>query len=430
MDREQAISGAREAMFKSMAFVIAASPSQADKIRKDSFTAAKEAVTLRKTISGLAVKFKVLAITVKAIAGTLSKKADAEVKVNRIASIIRSQGNAYKLAEEVQEERGSVSSTAKSFMSATKGALKGIAGLMLGLAAFLIPGIRKQLVAIFENFLLGMGVSYEAIQKLKTVISGVIVALGSYFAISVFNRVVTAFKKLRELAVVTGLLAEVSAAANGIELPDIEKPRTYGGDKEKLPPERRREIDELEKKRKEGKDPLREKRLKRVKELKRLKSIIKFGARLLKFTGVGFLTGVGIEAVGGTLIDIASADDDVEINPENTLKMAINNVVEAATLGTVKGPLKIEKSDGKKVNPTVDVKVQEWHPTTAPTPVPQAPAQEIKQKSEQVVRQETDFAMNNSGVNIVNIDNSQTVLGTNKSQTVNEPLIFSTGVGK
>jgi len=429
MDKQEAINQAKEAMFKNLAFAISASPAQADKLKSASYKAAKEAVTLRKTLVGLVAKFKVLAGTVKAIASTLSKNINAESKVTRIASIIKSQGNAYKLAEELQEEKGSVSATAKSFLTSTKSALKGVAGLMLGLTALLVPSIRKELVKIFEGLLSGFGVSTEQINKLKVIAAGIVTALGTYYSIMVFNRVVTAFKKLRDLAVVTGLLAEATAAANGIELPDFER-RTYGGDKDKLSPERRSEIEELEKKRKEGKDPVREKRLKRVKQLKKLKNIISFGSRLLKFTGVGFLTGVAIEAVGGTLIDIASADDDVEINPENTLKMAVNNVIEAATFGTVKDALKIEKTDGKKITPTVEVDVKDWHETPKAAPVPQMPAQEIKSKSEQVVRQGTDVAMNNSGITVVNVDNSQTNIGMSKSQVSNEPLIYSTGVGK
>jgi len=432
MDRDQAITSARDAMFKSMAFVIAASPSQAERLKKESFKAAKEVVTLRKTINSLAAKFKVLSLTVKAIANTINQKTDSDGKVKRVASIIKSQGNAYKLAEELQEEKGSVSGTIKGFMKASSSALKGVAGLLLGLTAILVPSIRKELVKIFDGFMLGLGFSVEQLNKLKVVAAGIITALGTYFSIVVFNRVLTAFKKLRELAVVTGLLAETSAAANGIELPDRDRPRAYGGDRDKLSPERRGEVDQLEKKRKEGKDPLREKRLKRVQQLKKLKTILSFGSRLLKFTGIGFVTGVAIEAVGGTLIDIAAADDDVDVNPENALKMAINNVVEAATFGTIKGPLKIEKKQAEPVptKPTVDVDVQEWHKEPVSAPIPQAPAQEIKTMSERVIKQETDVAMINTGITIVNVDNTRTNIGVSKSAPINESLIYSTTVGK
>jgi hypothetical protein len=80
----------------------------------------------------------------------------------------------------------------------------------------------------------------------------------------------------------------------------------------------------------------RKKKADRLKKAKKLKRLISAASTILKGTVVAYAIGVSIDAVTGALIDIASSDD--EIVPENIVKVLVNNFIESATFGAVKGP--------------------------------------------------------------------------------------------
>ena len=433
--KNEAINGAKDAAMKSVGFVLQGTKQDAAKLRSASITAAKAAVSVRKNIEQLVTQFKVYDTAIKEIRNVLNSKNTAAAQIASIRSVISSGGNQYKEEENKSEAEGKSKLSALSDAgNAVANAVPGVASFAALLALLINPETRKILTDFFTGFMEGLGLSKEGLAKVKLIFGATIGILGIYFASSVLSSVMNAFESMKRLAQVMGLLGEVQQA-KGAEI---------DADKKKI-------------------SETREKRLKRVKQLKRAKKILSTASTILKASLAAYLVGVAVDALGGTLIDVMTADDDVEMNPENIIKVILNNIVESATLGLVKGPFEVDKGASANIPPSsnntdfvepvakssasgsgpVTASSESSAPapaappapasTSTSTPMPTAAAQEavkIEAASAEVDKAERDDAMNKSVLSILNIDNTTTIVKqAPKPKASSGPVAFSVSVG-
>lgn len=308
MDNKQdAISRAKQAALGSISLGLNTSNVESDKLKKVSYIAAKEAVLFRKNIERLVSRFKVLDSIVLNVKRVLSAKADPKKKLARITSIILADGNKFKEAEAILSEKTDISSLSKSVAKDVTKFTLGAAAFSLALPYLLSPQVRDYVKSFFEGFLNNLGLTTENLALLK---KGLVVAaavIGGVFTLKALNVVLTSFNKMRQLAQLLGILA----TATNDDMLDIEVER--------------------------------KKKAEKLKKVKKLKRLITAASTILKGTVLAYAIGASIDAVAGTLIDIASSDD--EIVPENVVKILINNLIESATFGAVKGPFETTSSD-------------------------------------------------------------------------------------
>jgi hypothetical protein len=297
------------------------------KIIRVSKEASKEALTFRKNIDKVVKRLKVLDSLVKEITKVLKSKDDPKKQILRIYNIIASQGDAYKLKEAEQEEKSILGTTDEVFKASYK-ATRNVALLSALIAGLASPQIREELLGFAKSIIKQLGLSEGQLKVLTAAIGTVVGLLGAYFTYSALKPVVTAFEKMRELAVLLGLAAgEV----------DTNDKRVKKEDKE------------LRRKRK--------KTAERIKSLKKIKTIISNAVKLLKASFVGALIGVAIDLIGGTVIDIATAEPDVDINPTNVFKIAYNNLIDSLFLGKVLNKLELEKNTDADSSDSGEVKL-------------------------------------------------------------------------
>lgn len=314
--------------------------------------AAKESIILRKNIEKVVNRIKLLESIVKEIANTFRTIADPEKRLLRIRSILSSMGDAYKLRESILEEGTSISTTLSKLGDASfKSVIN--AGLIASLIALLSsPQVREELLGFAKKLLEIMGVSESMMGVAGAILGSAVGLLGAYFTYSALKPVITAYERLTELARLLGVLAVAVDTKNSVVT--------------------RREND------------LRRKRQKTAKRLKALKNVKTFISGITKFfkgTGIGFAIGVGIDLIGGTIIDIATTDPDVELNPTNVLKIAYNNLIDTIeTLPFMKGRFKkleldkeiIEDGSSEAFNSTSPTMATESYskPLVTSTPLP------------------------------------------------------------
>lgn len=434
--KNEAIQGAKDAMMNSVGFVLQGTKKDADDIKRSSLVAAKAAVSVRKNIEKLVSQFKVYNTSIKDIKRVLAKGGDANAQLSSIKTIVSAGGDEYKKEEAAAEaEKKSKLSALSDSANAIAAAVPGVASFAAALALLINPETRKIIFDFFEGFMQGLGLGKEALAKVKLVLGATIAVLGVYFTSSVLMQVKEAFDSMKRLAQVMGLLSEVQQAKS-VEI---------NTEKEKI-------------------SKTREKRMKRVKALKKIKRIINVTSTVLKASVVGALAGIAIGALGGTLIDVATADDDVEMDPENVIKIVLNNLVESATLGMISGPFDVKGAYSKKPAgasstndgsmPQIEIRGTSTSqatptppapsavsqstssmPASAPSsePVPTAASQgatKIETASAELDKAERDKAMNKSVLNILNVDNTTTVVTpVKKPATVSGPAVYSVSVG-
>lgn len=301
MDSKQdAISRAKQAALGSVSLGLKTSGIESDKLKKVSYTAAKEAVLFRKNIETLVTRFKVLDSIVSNVKKVLSSKATANKKLARITSIIVADGNKFKQAEAILGEKGEVSGLIKSVTKDAVNATIGVAAFAAAIPLLLSPTVREYVKSFFTGFLDGLGLSSANLTKLKIALVATATVLGGVFTLRALNSVLLSFNRMKRLAQLVGILA--MSTNDGIGEIDVE----------------------------------RKKKLEKVKKLKKLKRLMSAASTVLKGSLIAYAVGVSIDAVSGAIIDIATSDD--EVTPENTVKVLINNIVESATFGIVKGP--------------------------------------------------------------------------------------------
>lgn len=436
--RLEAVNRAASAMMGSAGFMLTGSKQQSDSIKRTSMTAVRASITLRKNLNVLISRFALYSKQIAKIKDTLNKTSSDKAKLSKIRAILSSGGDSYKEREAELEEKpavaGSIGGAANAIAKGVPAAL-GLAGL-IGL--LMNPEVRKIALGFFTSFLDGLGLSKAAIDKMKAGLAVAVGIVGVYLATSVIKQVAEAFTQMKRLAQVLGLVGEV-VQAKELEI-------------------------ELEKKKI---SKTREKRLKRVKSLKRLKRILSVASAAFKATLLGAAVGVAIDAVGGTLIDLSTADDEQDIDPKYVGKTIINNIVESVTFGLAKGPFdltkKIDEAAGSEresggsvsslpsteppqdkstapqgqVNqkgPTVDVDVEQWHQTPGSTTTSRLSsesnmASDIEVNSVKVDQAERDESRNR-GISIFNnINNSSSVVNIMKNASQGGSLVFSQSVG-
>lgn len=298
MDKKQdAISRAKQAALSSVSFGMKATPIETDKLKRVSYVAAKEAVLFRKNIELLVVRFRTLDSIVLDIKKVLASKATPNKKLARITSIIVADGNKYKEAEAILEEKADISSLTDKVTAGAIKATLGAAAFALALPLLLSPQVREYVKSFFKGFLDGLGLSEKNLLKLKVALVATAAVLGTVFTIKALNTVLVAFNRMKKLAQLVGILATATSESGHLELE-------------------------------------RGKKAKKLKQAKRLKRLITAASSLLKASVAAYAVGTAIDAIGGTLIDIATSDEDIDA--ENLLAITLNNVIESATLGQVK----------------------------------------------------------------------------------------------
>lgn len=315
-----------------------------------SLVGVRQAKKLETNIDKLTKRFLVLFSIVEDIKKVIQSDADDAKKIARITSIVQAEGNAYKLEEATSEEKPSISSAIGNVATATEKAVPGVAAFALALPFLFSPEVRDMLFGFFQGFLKGLGLSDTALAIAKPVLGAAIGILGAVFTINALSPVVTLFEHMTKLVNLVQLAAQ--AVVMKSEMADAK-------------------ISELRLKRL--------KTLKRLKNLKRVKTFLLNASKLLKTSLVAAAAGVAIDVVGGTLLDVVTADPETEISPMNIIKMAINNLVESVTLGLVKGPFELDQKDPDEVAAEVDKKKENKpsKPTSSPptnAPVPPAAA--------------------------------------------------------
>lgn len=436
--KNEAINGAKGAMMNSVGFVLQGTKEDADNIKRSSIVAARAAVSVRKNIEKLVTQFKVYDTAIKDVKGVLAKGGKAGTQLSAIKSIVESGGDAYKKEEAQSEaEKKSKLSALSDSANAVANAVPGVAAFAAALALLINPETRKIIFDFFEGFMAGLGLSKEALAKAKLIVGAAVAVLGVYFTSAVLSQVNTAFNSMKRLAQVMGILSEVQKAKS-VEI-DAEK--------EKM-------------------SKSRQKRLKRVKSLKRIKRLLSIATLVMKASVVAALAGIAIDAIGGTLIDVMTADDDVEMDAENVIKIVLNNLVESATLGMVSGPFDVSakaapKGPASSATESGDmprIEIRGTASSTSPAPVPPAPsaasqsttpavpastpssepvpsaasqqANKVEAASKEIDQAERDDAMNKSVLNILNVDNSSTVVApAKKPKAASGPVSYSISVG-
>ena len=438
--RQDAVSRAAGAFYESAGFVLTGNKQQSDSLKRSATVAMRASVTLQKNIGPLVSRFALYSKQIAKIKDTLSKTKGDKAKLSKIKSIVNSGGDAYKERKAELEERpgaaGSIAGAANAIAGGVPAAL-GLAGL-IGL--LLNPEVRKIALGFFTAFLEGLGLSKDAINKLKAGLAVAVGIIGVYLATSVIRQVAEAFTQMKRLAQVLGLLGE-AVQAKQLEV-DVERKKI---------------------------NKTRADRLKRVKSLKRLKRILSIGSALFKASLIGAGVGIAIDAVGGTLIDLFTADEDKEIDAKYVGKAIINNIIESVSFGLASGPFDLnEKEESKGVeresrgtvsslppsvdtspedksltrpsspqrngSPSVDVDVQEWHAPSASTPTSKLStennsASDVVNNSIKVDQAERDESRNR-GLSIYNnINNSSSVVNVIKNNNVGGGLVFSQSVG-
>jgi hypothetical protein len=179
---------------------------------------------------------------------------------------------------------------------ATKATI-GAAAFALAIPLLLSPKVREYIKSFFKGFLDGLGLSEKNLLKLKIAVIGVASVLGAVFTIKALSSVVVAFSRMKKLAQLLGILA-TATNESGIDF-DLE----------------------------------RGKKAKKLKQAKKLKRLITAASSLLKASVAAYAVGTAIDALGGTLIDVAMSDDDIDA--ENLLAITLNNIIESATMGAV-----------------------------------------------------------------------------------------------
>lgn len=298
MDKKQdAISRAKQAALSSVSFGMKATPIETDKLKRISYVAAKEAVLFRKNIELLVVRFRTLDSIVLNVKKVLASKATPNKKLARITSIIVADGNKYKEAEAILEEKADISSLTDKVTAGAIKATLGAAAFALALPLLLSPKVREYIKSFFKGFLDGLGLSEKNLLKLKVALVATAAVLGTVFTIKALNTVLVAFNRMKKLAQLVGILATATSESGHLELE-------------------------------------RGKKAKKLKQAKILKRLITAASSLLKASVAAYAVGTAIDAIGGTLIDIATSDE--EIDAENLLAITLNNIIESATLGQVK----------------------------------------------------------------------------------------------
>lgn len=505
--RQEAVNKAKSAASNSVAFVLRGSLRDGERLTKYATQAAKESVSLRKNITQLVNRVNVLNGILRDIKKTLKSKSNDSAKLNRIASIVKTEGNAYKLQEAIMEEKPSVGT---AIQGADKSLTKSVGWITAIAALFpllMSPEIRKTVMGFFKGFLEGLGISSKKLEEFVPYIKLAIGALTAVFAYKALSTVYQSFLSLKRLGEALGLVAVgIDQKAKTLPLEDTDMKaqqrdrlradmgktkveqakhekwwnRLSDKDKKKafnkkwhekqtaqfekikaLEKEQRKllgglsEADELRRKDRLAKVA----KAKRIKNLKSIKGILGITAKALKVSGIGFAVGVGIDAIGGTIIDMATAEDDVELDGETVIKMAVNNLAQSITFGMYKGPFKIEgkqagaepvKGETGSAPGAAPVATRQEAPSPAPTassassaaapaadlsfgtaPMVQAEnGAKIETLSRNVEQIEVDRAkqMGNQAVLINN--SSNIVVDDSKGPTTPGHVVFSTSVGR
>lgn len=506
--RQEAINNAKKAAGNSVAFVLRGSLRDGERLVKHATLTAKESITLQKNISTIVTRVNVLNGIVKNIKKALKSKSDDSSKVTRIASLISADGNAYKLQEALMEEKPGITS---AIHGATKSLSKSVGWITAIAALFpllMSPQVKETIMGFFKGFLNGLGINAKKLEELQPYIKMAIGALTAVFAYKALSTVYQSFLSLKKLGQALGLVAiaidqkaKTSVIEDGFESrksqmrDDLkgrmstnraeqtkhqkwwdrlskkdkkkalnrkyhEKQQAHFEKMNKLDIEQRKnlgglsEADELRRKDRLAKVA----KAKRVKDLKSIKGILGITAKALKVSGIGFAVGVGIDAIGGTIIDMATADDEVELDGETVIKMAVNNIAQSLTFGIYKGPFEIKSNKAGAVpqkgstsaapgpSPTSSTRQE------APAPIPSAAAPvaatkdlsfggsapvveakngaQIENLSRNVEQIEVDKAkqMGNHAIFINN--SSNVVVDEGKKQTSTGQINFSTSVGR
>lgn len=290
----------------------------------------KEFNKLKTNMLSIVEKFLLLNGMIKDIKDTLKEKSDDSIKVSKLISIVNAEGNAFKLEEAASERKPSISSAIGDVATATEKAVPGVAAFALALPFLFSPEVRDMIFGFFKGFLNGLGLSDTALSIAKPVLGAVIGILGAMFTMNALSPVVTLFEHMMKLVNLVSLAAQAVMIKS--EMAD-------------------NKLSELRSKRL--------KTLKRLKNLKRVKTFLMNASKLLKASFVAAAAGVAIDVVGGTLIDVVTADPDTEISPVNVMKMAINNLVESVTFGKVKGPFELDQKDPDELQDEIDDKKSE-----------------------------------------------------------------------
>lgn len=488
MDKQTAINEAKRTALGSIGFGLVKANEQSNKLTKASRTAVKEVINLNKTITGLVAKFRVLESIVRDIKNTLQTNKNDTSKLARINSILISGGDRYKSAEAILEEKPSLSDTYTSAKKAVgKASTDIVTGLIIALPFLFSPQFRSIISNFFNGFLEGIGLSEQAVEKVKLGLTIATGAVAAGFTYNLFKTVGTAFSKVRQLAQVMGLLAlntnntidigmrknlftgkDISNQAGSSsarsaqiahKIDRLQSNRWWSSltaDQRNDPRNKKKRQNDVRRLEKEGKK-LREdfggmsprdearraerveqaakaKKLKKYKEVKGLlKGGIRLGSFAAKATGIGYLIGVGVETVAGSIMDIATLEDDVQATPANIVKIIVNNAVAAATFGGKEETFKLDKSS----KPATSL-VQ---PTTA---VPTAPAKpssynvvpnmtnsgvEIESTSRRVSAAETDQKMEYNN-NIIVVDNSSILINNSQEPSVSTGSAYSISAGR
>lgn len=432
-NKTTAINEAKDAALGSVSFVLSATRSQSLQLKNSSVLAARNVVAVRKQLVTLVSKFNVLHKMVADVSGILRTNADHATKVGRISNIISSGGDAYKQKEAEQEEKPKA-------LDLVKGIGKDVtvaAGSALALAIpfLLSPELRGMVVGFFDSFIEGLGISTEAVSKLKFGLSMAAGILTAFFAVKTIASIASAFTQMQKLAEVLGLAGEAVNAEKTKQ--DLDKKRLSDASKTAD-----KDIKSSKKDLKKGKKLGRTAISKKWSLLSKIvgPKLLRVGSNFLKaIPGLGTIISIGL--ILYDLIDIGKdvydmfvgSPDDKDTEQETESKAGIAATEEDYAKLAAPNP----KSAMVEDKPTAS-NTSSPSPTTESVPAPiQAepstpPAADgvlLKQSSIAVERADTDLAQTAGGISIVAVDNSTTIISNQKANILTSPSFYSVTVG-
>lgn len=416
MDKTEAIKGAMGAAFDNVGFMLVGTKAQSDQLKTSSLVAARNVVAVRKQIVSVASKFKSFQTALAQITAIVSKKGDADSKVAMIGAVLAAGGDAYKQKEAEQEQKPSALSMTARGADAVAGMMPAAVGLAFAIPFLLSPEVRAMLGEFFKGFLDGLGLGKDTLDKVKIGLGIITGVIGAYFSAKVIMGVVDAFQQMQKLAQVLGLAGDVVATEkNKI---DTEKDQVKkAGDKAK---------GEL----KDTKKDLRKGR--KLSALKKpgflLKTIAPKLLGLLKNIGkalpiVGTVLGIGavlfdLFDIGKDIYDFFFGKDTDEVEEEQGTSQEESPAPAAsappASSSSVPASAEPEsKPPAANTSTTPPPSTAAAAPTETPaaneTP-PSSTGTAVSQSSVSVAAAETDLAQTAGGVNILNVDNSTTII--------------------